>query len=74
VAAAGAVDSGAAVAGMDSTVGGAAGTLVAAEAQADANSTTSRLTVQKKRRGFIGFLLFIMIARFPVFLQNLIRF
>ena len=32
-----------------------------AEAQADAASTMIRLTVQKKRRGFIGFLLFIMI-------------
>ncbi len=58
---AGSVDTGAAVAGMDSTAGGAAGTLVAAEAQADANSTATRLTVQKKKRGLIGFLLFIMI-------------
>jgi hypothetical protein len=53
---AGAVASAATVAGMDSTVGGAAGTLVvAAEAQADANSMMIRLMVQKKRRGFIGF-------------------
>jgi len=54
------MDSGVTVAGMDSTAGGAAGTLVVAEAQADANSTATRLTVQKKKRGLIGFLLFIM--------------
>jgi hypothetical protein len=78
--AAGGVDSGAAVAGMDSTTGGAAGTLVAAEAQADANSTAIRLTVsaeprrsvQKKRRGFIGFLLFIMVNDSP-FINHLTK-
>ncbi len=64
--AAGAVNEGAAVALIDSTVGGAAGELVAAEAQADAAKTATRLTVQNKKRDFIGFLLFIMINDNPL--------
>jgi hypothetical protein len=57
------MDSGAAVAGMDSSTAGgrAAGALVPAEAQADVNKTATMLRVKKKKRGFIIFLLFILI-------------